>query len=107
MKRGSLKMRRTGILGLLGSAAILISGCAPEFDSTRAAGWEGTLGEEIFKVVCQRMADEASRAAHEADPSVPYDVTGEPTRALCEGRADPTTAPTPRLRALSENRDRL
>ncbi len=80
---------------LLGVAAA--SSCAP-FDTTPVQSERGTLGEEIYKVVCERMATEVW----------PEDVTGYQSRELCRGDAPPSTAPAgSRLEALAENRDRL
>ena len=83
------------IVGLCFLACLL--GCAEELDTTRVESARGTLGEEIYEVVCQRIASEES----------PEDVSGRRSRALCEGEAGPEAATTPRLRALAENRERL
>ena len=72
-------------------------GCVEELDTTRVESARGTLGEEIYEVVCQRIASEES----------PEDVSGRQSRAVCAGEAGPEAATTPRLRALAENRDRL
>ncbi len=66
-------------------------------DTTRIAAERGTLGEEIYKVFCQRIAS----------TEYPTDVRGDTTRAFCEGREEPNESTPPRLRALSENRARL
>jgi hypothetical protein len=84
-------------IGILLTATLAAGGCGPKLDTTRAAPERGTLGAEIYEVLCERMASEA----------MPNDVTGRQTRALCEGRADPATAPSPRLQALANNRRRL
>ncbi|HJL00054.1 MAG TPA: hypothetical protein RMH85_21665 [Polyangiaceae bacterium LLY-WYZ-15_(1-7)] len=57
----------------------------------------GTLGEEIFRIFCQRVASD----------ELPNDVSGRESRDVCAGTASPDAAPTPRLRAMAENRDRL
>ncbi|MBO6937250.1 MAG: hypothetical protein JJ863_19925 [Deltaproteobacteria bacterium] len=71
--------------------------CGSEFDSTRVTRERGTLGEEMYRLFCQRLASS----------EVPNDVSGRETRALCDGEVGPEAAPTERLRVLAENRDRL
>ncbi|MBC7171119.1 MAG: hypothetical protein H5U40_01760 [Polyangiaceae bacterium] len=71
-------------------------GC-DQFDSTPRESSRGTLGAEIYKVVCERMAIDV----------YPTDVTGNKTRALCRGEAAQDSVPESRLRALAANRDRL
>ena len=87
---------RSGALIML-ACLVASVGCAEELDTERVVPARGTLGEEIYKVFCQRVASEEN----------PRDVSGRESRALCEGRAGFDAAPTPRLRALSQNRDRL
>lgn len=77
------------------SAAFL--SCHDGFDDERRADERGTLGEEIYEVFCKRMAG----------AEVPDDLTGERSRALCENLVPPDAAPTPRLQAMAENRDRI
>src|SRR5262245_20564600 len=82
------------LVSLLGIGAAL-SGCEP-FNDTSYSQPRGTLGEEIDKLVCERMSTEA----------FPNDVSGREARALCNGAASASAAPEGRLRALIENRDR-
>lgn len=72
-------------------------GCAEPLDTTRVAPARGTLGEEIYKVLCERIASEEN----------PSDVSGRASRALCAGEVGPEAATTPRSRALADNRARL
>ncbi len=90
-------MRWGGVLGLLAALGASVPGCAEELDTTRVEQERGTLGAEIYEVVCQRIASEEN----------PSDVSGRESRALCEGTAGPEAATTPRLRALAQNRTRL
>ena len=80
----------------LGVLLTMASSCDHGFDSERRASPRGTVGEEVYRVFCQRLA--ASE--------LPQDVSGAQTRALCAGEVGPEAAPTPRLRALADNRDR-
>jgi len=79
------------------STFVFVSACAHEFDTTRVAPARGTLGEEIYKVLCERIASEEN----------PADTDGSESHAVCNGLAGPEAALTPRLVALAENRDRL
>ncbi len=76
-------------------AIALLSACAGDFDSERVAPQRASIGEELYRVFCERMASEA----------LPRDVTGSQTRALCAGRAGPESAPEGRLRAFAERRE--
>ena len=71
--------------------------CGSDFDSTRVESIQGTLGEEIYQLFCERLASS----------EIPSDVSGRQTRALCQGAVGPEEAPTDRLRVLAEQRDRL
>lgn len=82
---------------LAAALAATAPGCAEEPALERVVPERGTLGEEIYEVVCQRFASE----------EIPEDVSGRTTRDLCAGDAGPDRAPTPRLRALAANRPRL
>ncbi|MBK6808605.1 MAG: hypothetical protein IPG81_06850 [Sandaracinaceae bacterium] len=75
-----------GVLGLLA--------CAPTMDTERQAVARGTLGEEVYRIACQRIAREA----------YPSDVSGYLSRELCRGLAGPETAAPGRLQALAEQR---
>jgi hypothetical protein len=73
------------------------SGACSSFDATRRPAPRGTLGEEIVRVFCERMA-------READPS---DVSGESWKPVCRGTAPPPDDAPPRLVALLDGRERL
>lgn len=99
-KRTSRGLRRAGALIAVISATlgggVTSPGCA-EFDTTPVEVQQGTLGEEIVQVFCERMA-------READPT---NVSGGRYKAVCAGdEAVPADAP-PRLAALMANRRRL
>jgi hypothetical protein len=71
-------------------------GCST-FDPNRVPVARGTLGEEIVRVFCERMASEAN----------PTDVMGLRWKPVCRGEAPlPSDAP-PRLAVLMDNRVRL
>ncbi len=71
-------------------------GCST-FDVNRVPVSRGTLGEEIVRVFCERMASEAN----------PTDIMGLRWKPICRGEAPlPSDAP-PRLALLMENRVRL
>jgi hypothetical protein len=89
---------------VVGTVAAAGLSCIGDLDTTRAAPARGTLGEEIYKIACQRFAADA----------YPDDVAGRQSRALCEGVVGPGAAPPSeqagahaRLVALAENRARL
>ncbi len=83
-------------VAVCGTLLISALSCNHSFDTERRVSVRGSLGEEVYRVFCQRLA--ASE--------LPEDVSGAESRALCAGEAPPETAPTPRLRALAENRER-
>ncbi|MBK8169430.1 MAG: hypothetical protein IPK60_03685 [Sandaracinaceae bacterium] len=89
-------MRRCLSLCLFLTSALLV-GCPEPLDVTRVIPQRGTLGEEIYKILCQRIAS----------TEFPTDVTGDGTKALCEGREEPNDDTPARLRALASNRTRL
>jgi len=62
----------------------LFSSCAPEFDTARKVTPTGTLGEEVFRVVCERV--------HVGES--PLDVTFDRGRVPCT-RGLSATAPAP------------
>lgn len=71
-------------------------GCA-SLDTAPPPTWRGTLGEEIVRVFCERMASESD----------PTDVMGLRWKPVCRGEAPPPSDAPPRLRALMGNRERL
>ncbi|MCB9616354.1 MAG: hypothetical protein H6722_28295 [Sandaracinus sp.] len=87
-----LRGRAIGVVALCFGVA-----CSHELDTERAVPSRASLGAEIYRIFCKRIA--ASE--------LPNDVSGRETRALCAGDEGPETAPTERLRAMAENRDRL
>ncbi|MCB9658099.1 MAG: hypothetical protein H6726_10665 [Sandaracinaceae bacterium] len=90
-------MRHAPWIAVLALFSTSFAACSAPFDTERRALGRGTIGAEIYKVVCQRFSSEA----------LPSDVSGGQTRALCAGEAPPESAPSPQLRALAENRTRL
>ena len=84
-----------GAIALLFLASICCA-CV-ETDTTRVVGFRGTLGEEVYKVACQRVAS----------GDLPNDVTGRGTAELCEGAVGSDAAPSARLWALAEQRGRF
>jgi hypothetical protein len=74
------------------------------FDATRRPAPRGTLGEEIVRVFCERIASEAELARPEGEPR---DVSGERWKPVCRGEEPPPEGAPPRLVALMENRARL
>ncbi|MCB9591756.1 MAG: hypothetical protein H6719_03395 [Sandaracinaceae bacterium] len=96
-------MRRLAVLrgtliacAVMGAFGLTAPGCA-EFDTTPVAVEQGTLGEEIVQVFCERIAAEAN----------PTDVNGARWKPVCEGREAPPADAPPRLVALMANRERL
>ena len=82
---------------VIGVVTLALGSCSHELDTERAVPARASLGAEIYRIFCKRIA--ASE--------LPTDVTGRQSRALCAGEEGPELAPTPRLRAMAENRDRL
>lgn len=78
----------------LGAGVCALLACAPTMDTERQAVARGTLGEEVYRIACQRIAREA----------YPSDVSGYLSRELCRGQAGPETAAPGRLQALAEQR---
>src|SRR4051794_10975641 len=75
-------MRRRGFyLGTI-SALLLVSACAEDIDTTRVVPKRGTLGEELFAVLCDRVA---SQALHE-------DLTAASFKGVCHKSAKGTYA---------------
>jgi hypothetical protein len=70
-------MRRAGNGGLVaalfaGCAASAV-GCSSDFTTTRTTPARGTLGQELFTALCDRVAAQA----------LPEDVTGASWHAVC------------------------
>ncbi len=82
---------------LLASVFAAVTGCAEDLDTTRVVPARGTLGEEIYKVVCLRIAS----------TEYPSDVSGRRSRGLCGNTAAADDTTPPRLAALAQNRARL
>lgn len=66
------------LLGVIGLAAlsVLTPACAPELDTERDLPPRGTVGEEMYGVICDRVGAQALRE----------DLTGESFRAICHKR---------------------
>jgi hypothetical protein len=86
-------MRRVLFSFLLAWIAL---GCS-NFDTTRVAIARGTLGEEIVRVLCERMASEAH----------PEDVSGLAWKPVCRGQEPPPASSPRRLVVLMEHRAQL
>lgn len=87
----------------LGLCLGLIPSCS-EFDATRRPAPRGTLGEEIVRTFCERMASEIEVARPEGEVR---DVSGERWKPVCRGEVAPPDDAPPRLVVLLENRVRL
>ena len=87
--------------------ALTAQACAPELEKfERRQPQRGSLGEEVYKAICRRIAG----------TELPTDVAGDKSEAVCLGdaavvqgalvaeRANPTPLLTPRLLALAERR---
>ena len=85
--------RHVGFVGVVLVAAI---GCST-FDPTRTPADDQTLGQEIVRTFCERMAAEA----------FPNDVSGLRWKPVCRAEEPPPSDAPPRLVALMANRDRL
>jgi hypothetical protein len=81
---------------LLAAWTGVASACSSDFDTSRDAGPRGTLGQEMFTVVCDRVAAQA----------LPEDVSGTSWHAVCHADANgnyATTVDQSRLVALNPN----
>lgn len=67
--------RRVSFLGVAGLASlcVLVPACADEFDTSRTLPKRGSVGEEMFGVICDRVGAQALRE----------DMTGESFRKVC------------------------
>ncbi|HEY8076992.1 MAG TPA: hypothetical protein VIF62_22850, partial [Labilithrix sp.] len=68
-------MRCVSAIGVIGLAALsaLTPGCAPELDTTRSPPPRGSVGEEMYGVICDRVG---AQALHE-------DLTGASFAGIC------------------------
>lgn len=80
-----------------------VPGCQG-FDAARRPAPRGTLGEEIVRVFCERMASEVEIARPEGEVR---DVSGERWKPVCRGEEAPPEGAPRRLVVLMENRARL
>lgn len=88
--------RRLCVAGMGACALLLVTAACVELDTT----WQGqtlSLGEEIYRIVCERMASE----------EIPNDLSGRRTREVCAGAAGAELVTTPRMHALVSQRARL
>ncbi len=85
---GGFRLRHWG----MGALVVLAGGasCAPQLDTTRAVPPRGTIGAELFGVVCDRVG---AQALHE-------DLTGGSFHAICHPAPDGTYADTVDLTQL-------
>lgn len=100
-------LRAAGLSALSLFISVLSSACIselPELERTQSE--RGTLGEEVYKVVCRRVAG----------TEMPADLDGRRSEALCLGDADmanaamqalPETPENARMRALAAHRAQL
>jgi hypothetical protein len=67
--------RRVNLIGLVGLVALsaLAPACAPELDTSRPTPSRGSVGEEMFGVICDRVGAQALRE----------DLTGDSFRGIC------------------------
>jgi hypothetical protein len=94
--RGSLVRRARRALAVAALCAFSLS-CAEDLDLARTNTARGTLGAEIYEVVCLRIAASED----------PTDVSARRSRRLCEGREAADSDTPPRLAALDAQRARL
>ncbi len=71
----SLRAKLSSCVGVVGLAALVTvaPACAPEFDTSRQTPERGSVGEEMYGVLCDRVGAQAIRE----------DLTGESFRAVC------------------------
>jgi hypothetical protein len=86
-------LHRAGFLTVVLVASL---GCST-FDTTRVPADDLTLGQEIVRTFCERMAADA----------FPNDVSGLRWKPVCRAQVAPPDDAPPRLVALMANRDRL
>lgn len=88
---------RLAVGALLAGCAALGSGCTERLDVSTERPVRGSLGAEVYRVLCERVAAEEK----------PGDVAGNAAREVCADAGNVDAADTPRLRALAERRERL
>ncbi len=71
------RAKTAGVLAITSAAAAV--GCGGDFDTSRSTAPRGTLGQELFSMICDRIGAQALRE----------DVTGGSYHAICH--TDPTT----------------
>ena len=86
-------LRRAGFVVVVLAVSL---GCAT-FDETRVPADDQTLGQEIVRTFCERMAADA----------FPNDVSGLRWKPVCRAEVPPPDDAPPRLVTLMANRDRL
>ncbi len=89
-----LRLRRLALA--IGSLAFA-SACAPELQTERTPPPRRTVGFEVWKVLCERLAAEAW----------PRDVEGRRADAVCTPDSRPDASQPPRLRTLLAERERF
>jgi hypothetical protein len=94
--RASLAHGAARVLALAALCTMSLS-CAEDLDLTRTHTARGTLGAEVYEVVCLRIAAGEN----------PTDVSARRSRRLCEGSAPADADTPPRLAALDAQRARL
>jgi hypothetical protein len=77
MRKRALRTRRALGLSALGGV-VFVSACSNDFDTTRTPPTRGTLGEEMYGILCDRVG---AQALHE-------DMTGESFLAMCHKTTD-------------------
>lgn len=90
-------MRRGAVVWLWGALNLAGLACAPALDTEVGAGPERSVGEEVFRIVCLRLAGR----------TWPEDVTAERARSACDGRTAIDWTDAPRLGAWLSPRDEL
>src|SRR5690349_2916847 len=68
-----MRLSRFCLFSLRSSAILLLAACANDFDTSRSIPVRGTVGEELFGVLCDRVG---AQALHE-------DLTGESFKPIC------------------------
>lgn len=99
--------RCVSLLGVVGLAALsmITPACAPELDTDRTPPSRGSVGEEMFGVICDRVGAQALRE----------DLTGDSFRGIChknggakgqfEDKVDTSKLPAVSSDAVDENGD--